>query len=190
MGGKGAYAGGLDATINYSGGDASGEGITAVDTFEDIDGFELVITQDEKLHAIIQEDSGNRYGERMFVTSELKHDGNPLTYYLLGISGGDMNTRMAAAVGIPAGTNQPLQYGKSGHEFSGVFDLSGLLHEDFEFGDPGYKKIEAEKKVAMNDKDIILILQAHNMFAGQFDFFNADRGGQWLLYRPDVEAFE
>lgn len=165
-----------------------------VDTFEDIDGFEAIFGADGKQYAIIQEDSGNRYGERQFIT-ELHHNG-PLSYYLIAISGGDLNTRMAAGVGIPAGTNDPERYGRSGHEFSGINDLSGYftVDENDEFvlkaEDIGAKMIEEKAKVHINDKYIVLNLQAHNMFAGPFDFFNTDRGGQWLLYQPDVPAFE
>lgn len=36
-------------------------------TFEDIDGFE-VIEDNGKLYGMIQEDSGNKLGERMFIT--------------------------------------------------------------------------------------------------------------------------
>ena len=55
---------------------------------------------------------------------------------------------------------------------------------------PGFKRIMEEKKVHINDKNIVLVVQAHNLFAGQFDFFNTDRGGQWMLYQPDVANFD
>jgi len=188
LGGKGAYSNGGDATSNYSGDD-----IKKVDTFEDIDGFEEILGVDGKRYAIIQEDSGNRYGERTFIT-ELHHDG-PLDYYFIAQSGGDLNTRMAAGVGIPAGTNEPERYGRSGHEFSGVCDLSGYLTKDddgefvLQHGDHGYTMIAEKAKVDINDKNIVVNLQAHNMFAGPFDFFDSDRGGQWLIYKPDVDDF-
>ena len=41
-------------------------------TFEDIDGFEVVEGTDGQLYAVIQEDSGNKHGERMFIT-KLEH---------------------------------------------------------------------------------------------------------------------
>ena len=188
LGGKGQYVEGKNATSNYS-----GSSIKKVDTFEDIDGFEAIYGADGKSYVIIQEDSGNRYGERQFI-AELHHDG-PLDYYFIAQSGGDLNTRMAAGVGIPAGSNQPDRYGRSGHEFSGICDLSGFLttDEDGEFSlmydDFGYTMLEERAKVHINDKDIVLNLQAHNMFGGPFDFFKGDRGGQWLLYKPDVAAF-
>ena len=58
LGGKGQYADGKNATRNYDTVDS------AKVTFEDIDGFEVVEGPDEKLYAVIQEDSGNDYGER------------------------------------------------------------------------------------------------------------------------------
>ena len=97
LGGKGQYSDGKNATSNYS-----GSSNTKTDTFEDIDGFEEIIGKDGKRYAIIQEDSGNRYGERQFIT-ELHHDG-PLDYYFVAQSGGNLNSRMAAGVGIPSGT--------------------------------------------------------------------------------------
>jgi len=92
-------------------------------TFEDIDGFEVIAAPDG-LYAILQEDSGNELGERMFIT-KLEHeaDGEELEYFFVAQSGGAFNTRMSEGVGIPAGTNE---VGAS-HEFSGIIDLSGLL---------------------------------------------------------------
>jgi hypothetical protein len=82
LGGKGQYADGLDATKHYS------DDLTVRETFEDLDGLEMFMSKDGHLRAIIQEDSGNNYGERIFITSPLEHeeDGNELTYYLIGKS--------------------------------------------------------------------------------------------------------
>ena len=51
-------------------------------TFEDIDGLEIISASDG-LYAVIQEDSGNDLGERMFITSALEHemDDKELNYY-------------------------------------------------------------------------------------------------------------
>jgi len=90
-----------------------------------------VIAAKEGLYAIIQEDSGNVLGERMFIT-KLEHeaDGKELEYHFIAQSGGSHNTRMKMGVGIPARTNMA----PGGHEFSGVIDMSAfvLLAEDFE----------------------------------------------------------
>ena len=62
LGGKGQYTEGRDATRNWDSTDGEGKV-----TFEDIDGFE-VIEDNGKLYGMIQEDSGNKLGERMFIT--------------------------------------------------------------------------------------------------------------------------
>jgi hypothetical protein len=169
------------------------------DTFEDVDGFEL-INSSNGLHAIIQEDSGNDLGERMFIT-KLEHidDGMELTYMFMAQSGGNLNTRMASGVGVPAGTND----GGDTHEFSGIIDLSGMLSKvtkkvkgkgskpstesvfRIKSGD-GFAKRMAEGMVPINDKLIAIGLQAHNLDAGAIKAFKADRGGQVLLYKPSL----
>lgn len=188
LGGAGVYAtvNGVarDATRNY---DTVGDGKA---TFEDIDGLEIIMGTDHKLYAILQEDSGNDLGERMFITQALEHenDGHELTYYFMAMSGGGDNTRMAAGVSVPANTS----CGGASHEFSGVFDLSGLLLKDHygdfvvSASDTGSAKREAEAMVDINDKYIIVNLQAHNLACGIIDNFDGDRGGQWLLYKPDI----
>ena len=60
---------------------------------------------DEKLYAIIQEDRGKDYGERMIVTNALEHNRTPLSYYFAAMSGGNTTARMLAGVRIPAGVN-------------------------------------------------------------------------------------
>lgn len=61
----------------------SATGVTRpTNTFEDIDGMEIA-WDGANLYAILQEDSGNYYGERTFIT-KLEHDDDDaeLTYYL------------------------------------------------------------------------------------------------------------
>lgn len=186
LGGKGQYASGYeDATWNV---DKNGN---LVESFKAIDGFEAILAPDDTLHVVIQEDSGNGAGERMFISSALEHDddGVELTYYFVAMSGGKLNSRMMAGVGIPAGVNAE----SSAHEFSGVFDLSGLLAKDshgnnfiVSADDPGYIKRQVEGMVAMNDKSILIGLQAHNFYGGVIKTFQGDRGGQWLVYNPNV----
>lgn len=50
-----------------------------------------MLAAEEGLFVIIQEDSGNDLGERMFISSVLEHedDGEELTYYFMGMSGGE-----------------------------------------------------------------------------------------------------
>ena len=210
LGGKGKYSqDGTDATKNYDNWDAPKV------TFEDIDGFEILEGPDEELFAVIQEDSGNDFGERMFITEALQHGGDDITYYFVAMSGGQNNTRHFSGVGIPAGVNG----GASSHEFSGIADLSGLVY-DGEAGkggksgekaakagktkakgkvrrgarklsksSTGYEKRESDRQVAVNDKLILLGLQAHNYYDGIIASFQGDRGGQWLAYQPDIPGY-
>lgn len=172
-------------------------------TFEDIDGLELIAASDG-LYAVIQEDSGSELGERMFISSALEHekDGKELTYHFMAMSGGKYNTRMAELVGVPATSND----GGGSHEFSGVIDLSGMLATEggrmrkMKSGKgpkspknkymikahDGAAKREAELKVPINDKLIALGLQAHNLDSGVVKALKADRGGQVLVYQPNI----
>jgi len=184
LGGKGQYINGTDATMNYDRGWASPKR-----TFEDIDGFEVLEGTNGQLYAIIQEDSGNDHGERMFITKlEHSRDGSPLTYYFVAMSGGSANTRMVNGVGIPKGSWS----NAGGHEFSGVFDLSAFFvkNEDGSFkvkaDDTGVAKRAADREVDVNDKHVMVNVQAHSQVGGVFSAFQLDRGGQIYMYKPDI----
>ena len=183
LGGKGQYINGTDATMNY---DKSPAGKV---TFEDIDGFEVLEGTDGQLYAVIQEDSGNKHGERMFVT-RLEHarDQGELTYYFVAMSGGALNTRFGNGVGIPKGSwSKP-----AGHEFSGVFDMSAffLKQEDGSYfvkaSDTGEAKRKADRLVDINNKHVMVNVQAHTQVGGLFAAFQLDRGGQIYLWTPDI----
>ena len=92
---------------------------------------------------------------------------------------------MQAGVGIPKTSNEEA----GSHEFSGVFDMSGLLRMEngaftFKSSDPGYIKRQEEKKVLINDKDILINVQASNMNDRIMVQFGADTGGQVMIYKP------
>ena len=191
LGGKGKYTDAptgekRDATCNFDSLNGEDPGCTK-NTFEDIDGFEFFCGSD-CCRAILQEDSGNDLGERCFITSCMEHedDGKELTYYLVAVSGGVENTRMKHKVGIPKGSNKE----ESAHEFSGVFDLSGLLLKDdsgsftLKADDPGYKKRMEEAQVCTNDKYILINVQAGNMNDRIVVEFGSDSGGQVMVYKP------
>ena len=183
LGGKGQYVNDTDACMVYDNPESPRV------TFEDVDGFEVLEGPEGKLYAIIQEDAGNDYGERMFLTAlEHEWDGKELDYYFLAMSGGDKNTRQLAGVSIPAGTFcQPFA-----HEFSGVFDLSAFFHkgDDGEYtlksADTGYWKRKADSMVDINDKQIIANLQAHSQYCGLLESFQLDRGGQIYMIQPNI----
>jgi len=98
----------------------------------------------------------------MFISSPLEHeaDGKDLTYYFVAMSGGKENSRMKAGVGIPAGTMcfDGEKFNADSHEFSGLFDLSGLLRKNnngvfvVKASDTGAAKRANDAQVAMNDK--------------------------------------
>lgn len=176
LGGKGVRADGLLQTHMFDGTDKN--------TFEDIDGFE-VISAGGKTYGVICEDGGNRYGERAFIT-ELTKTG-PMSYKFIAMSGGTMNTRMNAGVGVPAGTNPS----SKAHEFSGTTDFAGMLEmSNGEFilhaNDNGDLKHELEASVDINSHTMAIGLQAHNLIGGAIAQLGADRGGQWLIYQPDI----
>ena len=50
----------------------------------------------------------------------------------------------------------------------------------------GECKRAAEATVPINDKMIVLGLQAHNHWGGLISYFNADRGGQAYAYKPEL----
>lgn len=190
LGGKGQYipdetGAARDATCNY---DRSQNAADCKVTFEDIDGFEYICGSD-CCRALLQEDSGNDLGERALLSSCLEHnaDGNDLEYYFVAMSGGGDNTRMQAGVGIPKTSNEAA----GSHEFSGVFDLSGLIRkENGEFtlmkADAGYVKRAEEMKVSTNDKYIMINVQASNMNDRIMVNFGADTGGQVMIYKPSL----
>jgi len=180
LGGKGIRADSNDQTLMADSTNGNGKV-----TFEDIDGIEA-LSSPTGTHLIIQEDGGNHFGERMFIT-KARTDGTPMSFNFIAQSGGKRNTRMLAGVGIPAGTASDA----NSHEFSGIFDLSGLLFKSgtsfyVSASDTGYKKRLADALVPINDKLIAIGLQAHSMSNGVIAGFRCDRGGQVLIYKPHL----
>lgn len=96
------------------------------------------------------------------ITSALEHDadGVDLTYYFIAMSGGEQNSRMAAGVGVPKGVtcHDGEKFISTSHEFSGVFDASGLVRKDMignfmlSASDPGSVKRANDRAVSINDK--------------------------------------
>jgi hypothetical protein len=190
LGGKGQYTEGRDATRNWDSVEKEGKL-----TFEDIDGLE-VVEDDGKLYAVLQEDSGSKLGERVMISSALEHDadGLDLKYYFIAMSGGEENSRMVAGVGVPKGVacHDGEKFVSGAHEFSGVFDASGLLRKDdtgnfvLKASDTGEEKRANDRLVPINEKNIIMSLQAADFSCGVIGAFASDRGGQWLLYQPNI----
>lgn len=191
LGGKGRKANGAYQTHmsdSYSIEADGTETDSAKVTFEDIDGLEWIAAAGTSNgYVIIQEDGGNDFGERTFI-SKVETDGTKMQFHFIAQSGGDDNTRNAAGVGVPAGTNPG---SGSSHEFSGVTDLSGMLakNSDGSFkmkaGTPGAKRA-TEATIPINDKLIAMGLQAHSLTGGVIQAFRGDRGGQLYAYKPNL----
>lgn len=138
-------------------------------------------------YLVLQEDSGNDFGERTFLTKiEI---GSPMTYYFIAMSGGDDNTRMKNMVAVPAGSaGLP-----NTHEFSGVIDISGMLAKDasgkyIASAGNGRSKRMAEAMVPIDEKMIVFGLQAHSINKGVIAALRGDRGGQVYAYKPSSEV--
>ena len=191
LGGKGMKANGepqLTNSDSYSVADDGTISDSAKVTFEDIDGFEWLASSDNANgYVVIQEDSGNDFGERTFISKV--QIGTPMTYYFIAMSGGDDNTRMKNYVAVPAGSaGSP-----NTHEFSGVIDISGMLAKDSSgnyiasAGD-GHSKRAAEAMVPIDEKMIAFGLQAHSINKGVISALRGDRGGQVFAYKPSPDV--
>lgn len=190
LGGKGIKANGQGQTTmsdTYRVNADSSITDSAKVTFEDIDGLEWLASSDTPQgYLVIQEDGGNDFGERTFLT-KVETDGTPMTYYFLAMSGGDDNTRNKAGVGVPPGTNA----GASAHEFSGVTDASGITAKNADgswmvHAHDGYSKRQADKSMTINEKLIVMGMQAHSLSGGLIRAFQGDRGGQNYIMRPKL----
>mmetsp|Transcript_68153 Transcript_68153/g.205846 ORF Transcript_68153/g.205846 Transcript_68153/m.205846 type:complete len:858 (-) Transcript_68153:341-2914(-) len=181
LGGAGMYADGQNATVMPDRGQNPGKA-----TFEDIDGLEWIAAKDGEDFVVIHEDGGNDFGERKF----LGKVGTPMKYYFVAMSGGNMNSRELARVSAVEGVLR----NPSTHEFSGATDLSGLLakNTDGSFklspGDGAGTKRSLDAQVPVNQKDIVVTLQAHSNWGGWTESFSPDAVGQILLYRPALPA--
>merc|ERR1712167_400444 len=92
-------------------------------SFEDIDGIYWVAASDNADgYLFIQEDGGNAYGERSFITKV--NTAAPMEYKFIAHSGGKSNSRSGLSqVSVPAGVH----WGPNAHEFSGAIDFSALV---------------------------------------------------------------
>jgi len=177
LGGAGLYADGQDATVNPDSGQNPGK-----ETFEDIDAAEWIAAKDGEDYIVIHEDSGNDFGERKFLAKV----GTPMQYYFVAMSGGKLNSRQLAMVSGVEG----VMLSPNSHEFSGATDLSGMLakNSDGSFklaaGDVTGARRSLEAEVAIDDKSIVVTLQAHSNWGGWTTSLNPDAAGQILLYKP------
>lgn len=75
---------------------------------------------------------------------------------------------------------------------TGLFDLSGLVRRDsngtfmLAADDDGSAKRENDAAVPINEKNILIALQAGDYTCGVIGAFQGDRGGQLYIYKPDI----
>lgn len=195
LGGKGKLSNGNDARYMVDSQSAADAGVGGgKKSFEDIDGLYWVAAAGtNEGYVVIQEDGGNYYGERTFL-SKVRTDGVPMTYYFIAQSGGRYNTRMKANVGVPAKTNDG-NWASSAHEFSGAIDLSGMLAKDasgnfIATAGVGATKRAVERTIPINNKTIAFGLQAHQLTGGIIRAMTGDRGGQIFAYQPNLPAVD
>ena len=173
LGGKGKRADGGNQTMMYDGKGSTPDKAT----FEDIDGLEWIRASDGD-YFVIQEDGGNKYGERMFISKRPEAGANP-QYHFIAQAGGSLNTRSMSKVSVP-----PKTWARAASfEFSGVVDFSGILSQST-LG--GFARRTAEAAVAINDKIIALGLQPHGIAGGLIQAFGLDRGGQVYAWKPQL----
>jgi len=172
LGGKGQLADGRRANTMR-------DKDTERNTFEDIDGMEWLAAAGGKDYLIIMEDARNLYGDRLMMFEVPTAAGAVPQYYFLAQAGGERSTRSLARVGIPAGSaGSP-----AAAEFSGVSDISGAIRQT-ELG--GFARRTADSKVPINEKLISLGLQMHSHTEGVIRQFRLDRGGQVMVFQPNL----
>jgi len=181
LGGAGQYADGQNAKVMPDQGQNPGIG-----TFEDVDGMEWIAAANNEDFFVIHEDGGNVFGERKF----LARVGTPMKYYFVAMSGGEKNSRQLAGVSAVEGVMKS----PSAHEFSGATDISALLAKDasgnfrLAVGDATGAQRTLDAQIPINEKSIVVSLQAHSNWGGWTESFNPDAAGQILLYKPAVPA--
>jgi len=155
-----------------------------VKRFEDIDALEWMAASNNDDYLIIHEDGKNSYGERKFVAKM----GDPIIYYFAAMSGGPLNSRIVAGVSAIEGAVSRAD----GHEFSGGFDLSGLLHKDADgkfslaYPAPPGEKRRLDSATPINEKTMLVSLQAHSNLGATVPSFYSDRISQVLMFQPNI----
>ena len=157
---------------------------------EDPDGLQWVKTADGDF-LIVDEDSGNAYGERKYVlpidpeTMKLKEDGKG---YFLAQAGGSLNPR---AIGEVAAIPDTFSSATSS-EFSGSWVVTHLIEtkEDGSFytkeelAGTGAQEIIGSKSLA--DQTLLGVVQHRGESGGIVEERLADQGGQIFLFNVDL----
>ena len=156
------------------------------------DGLMWVKSKDADV-LIVDEDSGNDYGERKYALvldpkdMTLKED---KTGYFLAQAGGKYSPRGAAKVSAYGGA---YAYSTSS-EFSGSWNVSALIakksngsfYTKAELA--GTKEQEVNSGIALKDTTVLGVLQHRSESGGPVAAFRADAGGQIFLFRMHIPS--
>lgn len=156
------------------------------------DGLQWVKSADADV-LIVDEDSGNEFGERRFVlvlnpeTLELVQ---PATGYFLAMAGGKLNPRAANRVSVYGGTFSRA----TSTEFSGTWNITALLARkddgSFYTADElaGTGEQAVNQSVALADATLIGVVQHKGESGGAVAEVEADQGGQVFIFSLDLPA--
>ncbi|MEL6939723.1 MAG: calcium-binding protein [Cyanobacteria bacterium J06598_1] len=154
------------------------------------DGLQWIKTSDGD-YLIVDEDSGNDYGERKYIlpidseTMKLKEDGKG---YLLAVAGGKLNPR---AIGEIAAIPDTFSSATSS-EFSGSWNVThlvetkadGSFYTTEELTGTNIQDIIGSKTLA--EQTLLGVVQHRGESGGIVEERNADQGGQIFLFNVDL----
>ncbi|MGF1512934.1 MAG: calcium-binding protein [Elainellaceae cyanobacterium] len=159
---------------------------------EQPDGLQWIKTSDGD-YLIVDEDSGNDYGERKFImpidaeTLQLAEDG---TGYFLAQAGGALNPRAIAEVAAIPDTFSSA----TSSEFSGSWNVTHLvaMKEDGSFYTQeeiaGVGAQEIIEQFALDEQTLLGVVQHRGESGGIVAERNADNGGQIFLFNVDLDG--
>ena len=192
VGGKGV--GHFDAKGNPNG--ATAEKHIEANTNKSVapDGLLWVKSSDADI-LIVDEDSGNDYGERKFAlvinedTLAIEPDG---TGYFLAQAGGSKNPRALAGVSAYGGTYEAAR----GAEFSGSWDVTALVatkadgsfYTQQELAGNGVQIVEQSRP--LSEHVFIGVVQQPGESGGAVEATKADYGGQIFMFSIDLPGIE
>jgi hypothetical protein len=134
-------------------------------------------------YLIVDEDSGNDYGERKYVLS-LDDDLNVTAGHLLGLAGGKFSSRYEAGVSALGGA-----FTKPGtSEFSGSWPVTALIAQkaDGSFYSmdelAGGARQDIRGEIATADQTYIGVVQARSESSGAVEANGGDAGGQVFMF--------